>query len=187
MLTTEICSKIKMVLFDIDGVMTNGSIYINETGELFKSFNVKDGLAVELLRSHNILTGVISGKSSLSLEFRCKQLAFDEVITGCKNKLPALDKICQKYAINYDQIAFLGDDVLDIPIFEKVGLSAAPIDSHPLVLDCADFVSNLKGGEGMVRSFVDLLLQQGLNQSLSEIYRPLLHKIRLDDVSSLEQ
>ncbi|KAF7775440.1 3-deoxy-D-manno-octulosonate 8-phosphate phosphatase (KDO 8-P phosphatase) [Pseudoalteromonas citrea] len=166
-----------MVLLDVDGVMTDGSIYIHQEGEFFKSFNVKDSLAIELLRSHNILTGVISGKASSALDTRCQQLCFDEIITGCKNKLPALMNICSKYGITSDQIAFLGDDVLDIPVFEKVGLA----------IDSADWVSSLEGGNGMVREFVDLLLVPQLDKPLKEVYQPLLDKICLDDFATMEQ
>ncbi|MBE8607844.1 KdsC family phosphatase [Vibrio sp. OPT10] len=187
MLDKLVCNNIKMVLLDVDGVMTDGSIYINQDGEFFKSFNVKDGLAIELLRSHSILVGVISGKASSALDTRCQQLGFDEIITGCKNKLPALMNICSKYEITSDQIAFLGDDVLDIPIFEKVGLAVAPIDAHSLAIDSADWVSSLEGGKGMVREFVDLLLVTQLDKPLKEVYEPLLDKIRLDDVATMEQ
>ncbi|WP_063656194.1 KdsC family phosphatase [Aliivibrio fischeri] len=187
MLNKQVCKNIKMVLLDVDGVMTDGFIFINHDGEFFKSFNVKDGLAIELLRSHHILVGVISGKASAALDTRCQQLGFDEIITGCKNKLPALVNICSKYKISADQIAFLGDDVLDIPIFEKVGLAVAPIDAHSLAIDSADWVSSLKGGEGMVREFADLLLTTQLNLPLKDVYKPLLDKIRLDDVATMEQ
>ena len=187
MLDKMVCNNIKMVLLDVDGVMTDGSIYINQDGEFFKSFNVKDGLAIELLRSHGVLVGVISGKASSALDTRCQQLGFDEIITGCKNKLPALINICSKYEITSDQIAFLGDDVLDIPIFEKVGLAVAPIDAHSLAIDSADWVSSLEGGKGMVREFVDLLLVTQLDKPLKEVYEPLLNKIRLDDVATMEQ
>ena len=176
-----------MVLLDVDGVMTDGTIYTNQEGEFFKSFNVKDGLAIDLLRSHNILTGVISGKASPALDTRCQQLGFDEIITGCKNKLPALINICTKYQITPEKIAFLGDDVLDIPIFEEVGLAAAPIDAHSLAIDNADWVSSLEGGKGMVREFVDLLLVTKLDKPLKDLYEPLLDKIRLDDVATMEQ
>lgn len=187
MFTAEQCVNIKIVLFDVDGVMTDGSIYITDIGEYFKSFNVKDGLSIELLRSHNILTGVISGKASPALTKRCEQLGFDEIVTGCKNKLPALDVICNKYQVIYEQIAFLGDDVLDLPIFEKVGLSVAPMDAHSLALEGADVVCQSKGGHGMVREFTDAFLQNKLNLPLSDIYKPMLDKIRINDISSIEQ
>jgi 3-deoxy-D-manno-octulosonate 8-phosphate phosphatase (KDO 8-P phosphatase) len=186
-MSLEICYKIKLVLLDVDGVMTDGSIYINEEGECFKSFDVKDGLAIELLRCHGIKTGVISGKSSKSLDNRCAQLGLDVVVTGCKNKLPALMKICSDFGLSFDEIAFLGDDVLDIPLFEKVGLSAAPSDAHTLALNSASWVTNSRGGNGMVREFADKLLTYQLGLELPDIYAPLLEKIRLDDVSEMEQ
>jgi 3-deoxy-D-manno-octulosonate 8-phosphate phosphatase (KDO 8-P phosphatase) len=187
MLNLANCKDIKIVLFDVDGVMTDGSIYINEQGEFFKSFNVKDGLAIELLRSHNVLTGIISGKSSPALNKRCQQLGFDEIMMGCKNKLPALLNICSKYNTSFSQVAFLGDDVLDIPIFEKFGLAVAPSDAHSLAIEYADWVTELKGGQGMVREFTDSFLVNKLSSTLHELYKPLLEKICADDVTTMEQ
>ncbi|MFA0560645.1 KdsC family phosphatase [Vibrio breoganii] len=178
---------IKMVLFDVDGVMTDGSIYMSEQGEYLKAFNVKDGLAIELLRSHGLLTGIISGKASGALTLRCEQLGFDKIITGCKNKLPKLNEICNQYSIELNQIAFCGDDVLDLPIFQHVGLSVAPADAHTLVLQKADWITQSVGGRGMVREFVDKLLCLQNNLSLEEIYKPLMDKIIVDDVSGIEQ
>ncbi len=187
MLSLDNCKDIKIVLFDVDGVMTDGSIYINEQGEFFKSFNVKDGLAIELLRSHNILTGIISCKSSLALNKRCQQLGFDEIIIGCKNKLPAILNICSKYNTPFSQIAFIGYDVLDIPIFEKVVLAVAPSDAHSLAIEQADWVTELKGGQGMVKEFTDSLLVNKLSLLLHELYKPLLNKICADGVATMEQ
>lgn len=167
--------------------MTDGSIYMSEQGELIKAFNVKDGLAIELLRVHGIRTGVISGKASAALNGRCHQLAFDVVETGCKNKLPKLKEICSKYSLELAEVAFCGDDVLDVPIMEKCGLSAIPSDAHELALDSASWISNCKGGHGFVRDFVDNLLISQLNKSLSDIYAPLLDKISQDDVKGIEQ
>jgi 3-deoxy-D-manno-octulosonate 8-phosphate phosphatase (KDO 8-P phosphatase) len=180
-------TDIKMVICDIDGVMTDGSIHINASGEFFKSFNVKDGIAIELLRSHNIITGVISGKTSPALVTRCRQLGFDEIITDCKNKLPALENICNKYQIKPEQTAFLGDDILDIPIFKKVSLAVAPADAHALALENADWVTSAKGGEGVVREFADALLIKKFNLPLADIYKLMLEKIVTDDVASIEQ
>jgi len=179
--------NIKIVLFDVDGVMTDGTIYMSEHGECLKAFNVKDGLAIELLRSHGILTGVISGKSSPALTLRCEQLGFDKIITGCKNKLPKLKEICEQYSINLSNIAFCGDDVLDLPIFKHVGLSIAPADAHKLVLNKADWITQSNGGRGMVREFVDELLCSQTNKLLEEIYQPLMSKIIEDDIDGIEQ
>jgi 3-deoxy-D-manno-octulosonate 8-phosphate phosphatase (KDO 8-P phosphatase) len=187
MASTTKVKNIRLVLFDVDGVLTDGSIFMSEHGEIFKQFNVKDGLAIELLRSHGIATGVISGKKSPALTKRCEQLGFDIVITGCKNKLPKLNDICESQNISIDNIAFCGDDVLDLPIMELCGLSIAPADAHSLVLDSADWITNLKGGKGMVREFVDKLLTLQLELSLREIYSPLMNKIKSDDISGINQ
>jgi 3-deoxy-D-manno-octulosonate 8-phosphate phosphatase (KDO 8-P phosphatase) len=187
MTTKNAVNKIKLVLLDVDGVLTNGSIFMSEQGEVFKQFNVKDGLAIELLHSHGIATGVISGKASPALTKRCEQLGFDIVITGCKNKLPKLHEIAATRGINLENIAFCGDDVLDLPIMNVCGLSIAPSDAHSLVLDSADWVTVLKGGRGMVREFTDKLLTLQLGVSLCDVYRPLMDKIKSDDVSGIQQ
>lgn len=178
---------IKVVLFDVDGVMTDGTIYMSESGEFIKAFNVKDGLAIELLRAHGIKSGVISGKASPALTKRCQQLGFDVIETGCKHKLPKLEEICNLFAITADEIAFCGDDVLDLPIMELCGLSVAPADAHQLVLDEANWISEFNGGFGMVRDFVDHLLLSQSGLELKEIYQPLLKKIARDDLQGIEQ
>jgi len=187
MTTYNLTPKIKMVLLDVDGVLTDGTIYMSEQGEYLKAFNVKDGLAIELLRSHGILTGVISGKASAALSLRCQQLGFDKVITGCKNKGPQLTNICLEFGITLKEIAFCGDDVLDLPVFDLVGLCAAPADSHQLVLEKANWVTRANGGNGMVREFVDKLLCIQNESTLEEVYAPLMRKILIDDVKGIEQ
>jgi 3-deoxy-D-manno-octulosonate 8-phosphate phosphatase (KDO 8-P phosphatase) len=105
-LKTTFKTTIKMVLFDIDGVMTDGTIYMSEVGECLKAFNVKDGLAIELLRSHGINTGVISGKASSALTLRYQQLGFDVMKTGCKHKLPKFREVCEQFQLQPEEIAF---------------------------------------------------------------------------------
>ncbi|CAH7082426.1 3-deoxy-D-manno-octulosonate 8-phosphate phosphatase KdsC [Vibrio chagasii] len=178
---------IKMVLFDVDGVMTDGTIYMAESGEFIKAFNVKDGLAIELLRAHGIKSGVISGKASPALTKRCQQLGFDVIETGCKHKLPKLEEICHFFNVTADEIAFCGDDVLDLPIMAHCGMAVAPADAHPLVLAEACWVSEYCGGFGMVRDFVDHLLLRQSSLSLKDIYQPLLTKIAYDDLEGVEQ
>ncbi|ASM52814.1 3-deoxy-D-manno-octulosonate 8-phosphate phosphatase (KDO 8-P phosphatase) [Pseudoalteromonas nigrifaciens] len=180
-------TNIRLVIFDVDGVMTDGSIFISEHGEEVKSFNAKDGIAIELLRSHNILSGVISGKASKALNKRCEQLAFDIVVTGCKNKLPKLVAICRQYNVSLDEVAFCGDDILDLPIMNTCGLSAAPADAHSLVLNSADWVMSKNGGFGMVREFVDTLLEKQLKKPLIEIYVPLMNKVTENYIDGIEQ
>jgi len=173
--------NIKMVIFDVDGVMTDGTLYINEDGEFFKSFNAKDGIAIKLLQCYGLISGVISGKSSKSLLRRCEDLNLDDVIVGCNNKLPRLIELCNKYQLTLNEVAFLGDDILDLPLIENVGLSASPFDAHQLVKDNVDFVCEAKGGNGVVREFVDMLLKNKFSIELPELYTPLLKEIKEDD------
>ncbi|KOE84878.1 3-deoxy-manno-octulosonate-8-phosphatase [Vibrio alginolyticus] len=182
MMNDSKAKNIEMVLLDVDGVMTDGAIYISGTGEAFKSFNVQDGLAIELPRSHGIKTGVISGKSSYALSTRCEQLGFDVIITGCKNKVSKIASISQEFGIRVSSIAFCGYDVLDLLVFNKVGLSVCPADAHQLALEEADWVMSAKGVQGMVREFVDKLLMEKTGASLPEIFSPLLAKIQADIV-----
>lgn len=183
----SLAKDIKMVLLDVDGVMTDGTIFMSGEGEIIKAFNVKDGLAIELLRAHGFITGVISGKASPALKKRCEQLGFDIIITGCKNKLPKLRELEKLYDISSMHMAFCGDDVLDIPVFQHVGLSVTPSDAHQLALDCADWVMDTKGGRGMVRDFVDLFITNQKKIDLKQVYEPLLIKIQMDDVKGIEQ
>jgi 3-deoxy-D-manno-octulosonate 8-phosphate phosphatase (KDO 8-P phosphatase) len=183
----SLAKDIKMVLFDVDGVMTDGTIFISDDGEVFKSFNVKDGLAIELLHSHGFITGVISGKASSALTRRCEQLGFDIIITGCKNKVPELITLCQKHKITLAEIAFCGDDILDVPVFECVGLAVAPSDAYSLALESADWIMTACGGKGMVREFTDILITSKFDCSLKEAYLPLLNKIQSNNIEGVEQ
>ena len=179
-------NNIALVLFDVDGVMTDGSIYIDAHGESFKKFNVKDGLAIELLHSHGIKTGVVSGKASAALTERCEKLCFDYIITGCKNKLPRVEAICNELGITLEQVAFVGDDVLDLPVMQVCGASFAPSDAHLLVLQQASYITQAAGGYGVVREVADKILVSRLGD-LATVYDVLLKKIVADDVKNMEQ
>lgn len=179
-------NDVRIVLFDVDGVMTDGSIYIDSTGESFKKFNVKDGLAIELLRCHGIKTGVVSGKASNALTERCEKLGFDYVITGCKNKLPRVRAICNELGITLEQVAFVGDDVLDLPVMQVCAVSFAPSDAHQLVLQQASYITQATGGYGVVREVADKVLLSRFSD-LATVYDVLLKKIVADDVKNMEQ
>jgi len=164
---------IQLVLFDVDGVLTDGSLYVGLDGEVFKKFNAKDGVAVTLLKAHGIQVGVISGKASKALDFRIKQLDFDHSITGCSNKLSALECLLERIGLGFDQVAFVGDDIIDIPVMKKVGLSIAPADAHELAINAAHYVTLLKGGEGVARESAELILRKS-GLSLSDMYVDML-------------
>lgn len=166
---------IKLVLFDVDGVLTDGVLHIDDQGEVFKDFNVRDGLAVSLLKSHGIRSGVISGKSSTALDFRIRQLNFDLAVTGRLEKLKAYEEIKRDLALSDAQIAFVGDDVIDLPLVGVVGRFYAPADAHPLVRQSADYITLAAGGHGVAREVAEqLLTETGL--TLSEVYEPLINR-----------
>lgn len=179
-------NNIKLVIFDVDGVMTDGGIYIDENGESFKKFNVKDGLAIDLLRVHGIKTAVVSGKASSALTKRCAQLNIDYVVTGSKNKLPKVKDICLELSINPSDVAFVGDDVIDLPSMEYCGLSVAPADAHQIILGIADIVTSSHGGSGVVREFCDLMLTSRFG-NLENAYKIFLEKMAVDEVDNMEQ
>ena len=164
---------IQLVLFDVDGVLTDGGLYVGPDGEVFKKFNAKDCVAVALLKTHGIQVGVISGKASKALDFRIKQLDFDHSITGCSNKLSALEVLLERIELGFDQVAFVGDDIIDIPVMKKVGLSIAPADAHELAIKAAHYVTLLKGGKGVARESAELVLRKS-GLSLSEMYLDML-------------
>lgn len=119
------------------------------------------------------MVGVISGKKSKALDFSIKQLNFDFAITGCNDKLNALDEIMKSSSLNTSQIAFVGDDIIDVPIMKKVALGIAPSDAHQLVIDCANHITKSKGGDGVARESAELILRNS-GLSLSDMYLDML-------------
>lgn len=169
------CGAIRLVLFDVDGVLTDGSIYLDGDGERVKAFNVKDGVAVALLRAHGVATGLVSARSSPALTLRARQLKFDVVVTGCDNKRVAYDHIREQRALQNGQIAFVGDDVIDLAAMAVAGYSCAPADAHPLVLRAAAYITPSAGGHGVAREVADHLLTLG-GLSLDAAYAPLIEE-----------
>lgn len=167
---------IELVLFDVDGVLTDGTIWMDGDGEAVKGFHVQDGLAVSLLRTHGIRSGVLSGKTSAPLDARIAQLGFDVAVTGKIGKAAALAAICEDQAIAPERIAFVGDDVVDLPLVGTVGRFYAPADAHPLVQEAADVVLTRDGGRGVAREAAEhVLADRGL--SLHTMYRPFIEEL----------
>lgn len=166
-------NDIELVLFDVDGVLTDGTLLIGPEGEALKPFNVRDGVAVGLLRQHGIKSGVLSAKSSQPLLTRATQLGMDVVKLGFSRKLEAIAQISAEWQIPPARIAFAGDDIIDIPVMRRVGVAYAPADAHPLVRKVATYVTASRGGRGVAREIAeDLLAARGL--TLAEMYAHLL-------------
>ncbi|WP_194777285.1 KdsC family phosphatase [Pararhodonellum marinum] len=154
----EKAKAIKLIITDIDGVMTDGGIIYDDNQLEYKKFNVKDGLIVHHLQHHHIKVGAITGRDSLVVRNRCEELKFDFHLHGVKNKMEKLHEVLGMLGISLSACAYLGDDLIDLPILTKVGLSVAPADALPYVQAKVDHVSTKKGGEGVFRELADIIL-----------------------------
>lgn len=154
--------KIKLVAFDVDGVMTDGSITYDENGTEYKTFNAKDGQGITNLNKAGIITAIITGRKNGTVERRAENLKIKELYQGSKNKISDLEKIMQKYNVKFDEIAYMGDDIPDICILEKVALKGCPADAVDEVKAIANFISTKNGGRGAVREFCDYILKKGI-------------------------
>ena len=155
----EKAKKIKLVLTDNDGVLTDTGVYYSEKGEELKRFSIRDGMGVERLNNlANIKTGIITGELSGSVKKRAEKLKIEEVYLGVKNKEFVLEDILKKNNLKAENIAFIGDDVNDIKLIKIVGLSAAPSDAMEDVVKIVDYVCEHKGGNGAFREFAELLI-----------------------------
>ena len=150
---------IKLLLTDCDGVLTDGGVYYGEEGEVLKKFNIKDGMGVERLRNFaQIQTGIITGEVSASVIKRAEKLHISELHLGIKDKVSILIQIMVNHNLTREQIAYIGDDVNDIGIMQKVGLTACPADAISFTKEIADYVCKAKGGEGCFREFAELII-----------------------------
>lgn len=154
----EKASKIKLVALDVDGVMTDGSLTFLEDGREIKTYNAKDGLGVVMLEKAQIITAIITGRENNVVRYRAEQLNIKELYMGQKNKVFALQELCEKYNLNMDEVAYMGDDLPDICILKEVGLKCCPSDAVKEVKNECNFISNFKGGKGAVRELCDLIL-----------------------------
>jgi 3-deoxy-D-manno-octulosonate 8-phosphate phosphatase (KDO 8-P phosphatase) len=155
----EKAKKIKLILTDNDGVLTDTGVYYSEQGEVMKRFSIRDGMGVERLRNNlNIETGIITGELSGSVKKRAEKLQITELHLGAKDKLSVLKKILTKNNLERDNIAFIGDDVNDIDLIKSVGLTASPSDGMLDVRNIVDYVCEQKGGHGAFREFAELII-----------------------------
>ena len=152
-------SSIKLLVFDIDGVLTYGKILIEENGNVSKSFNVKDGLAIKLLLKEGIEVVFLSGSDSNSINLRAKQLGVKNCITGVKNKLKELINIQLDIGYKKEETAYVGDDLNDLMVRENVSLLMSPVDGLYEIKKRSDFILSSKGGEGVVSEIARMILQ----------------------------
>ena len=153
----------RLLLLDVDGVLTDGSILFNGQGSEIKVFNVKDGLGIRLLMKAGIRVGVVTGRRSQALNQRCRDLGIDIVFDGISDKAAVWDDILAQTGTEAFEIAFMGDDLPDLPLMKRAGLSIAVADAHESVRNRADHITTVKGGRGAVREVCETILKaQGL-------------------------
>lgn len=152
-------SKIKLVAFDVDGVMTDGSLTFDENGVEYKTFNAKDGQGIVMLGKSGIVPAIITARNNGTVAHRAKILGITELYQGQKNKEIALDTIVQKYGLSYDEVAYMGDDLPDLCVLKKVGLPCCPADAVEEVLAISEFVSTKGGGKSAVRELCNFILK----------------------------
>jgi YrbI family 3-deoxy-D-manno-octulosonate 8-phosphate phosphatase len=159
----ERLANIKMLVMDVDGTMTDGSMYYSKEGDVAKRFYVRDGMGVQLVQAANIRTVIITSEATLIVEPRAKKLGIHHVIVGCKNKSSALKDLVRKEGIELRQVAYIGDDINDEAAMRLVGVACAPSDAHPIILEIAHLVLPSPGGRGAIRDLCDhILIAQGL-------------------------
>ena len=146
------------MLLDVDGIMTDGKIFIDGQGNEFKAFHIHDGHGIYLLKSASIEVGIISGRTAKAVEYRARELDIKEVHQDARDKIRVYETIRAKYHLADDQVAFMGDDLIDLPLLQRVGFSATAIDAVKTVKDAVDMITEKKGGEGAVREVIDFIL-----------------------------
>ncbi|RLJ69928.1 3-deoxy-D-manno-octulosonate 8-phosphate phosphatase (KDO 8-P phosphatase) [Hydrogenivirga caldilitoris] len=163
--------KLKLLLMDVDGVLTDGRLFYTEGGERIKVFNVHDGLGIKLLQRAGIMTGVISGRESEALRNRLSELGIEEVFMGRTEKDRVLNYIMEKHGLSTEEVGFVGDDLVDIPVMRRVVFPVAVKNAPPVVKENAVYVTNAEGGKGAVREVCDLILKlTGKDRALMKKY-----------------
>ncbi len=167
----ERLKKIKLLILDVDGVMTDGRIIFDSNGVESKFFNVKDGHGIKMLQRAGIEVGIVSGRKSQVVANRAKELGIDRVYQGALDKLTPYLDILGKTGLTDEQVAYMGDDIIDLPVMRRVGFAAAPADALEYVIRHAHFVTGNRGGWGAVREVCDLILKaQGAWETVTARY-----------------
>lgn len=164
-------NRISCLVLDVDGVLTDSSIYLTDDGKEIKAFNSKDGHGLKLLMRAGLEVAILTGRTSGVVEHRAKELGITHVIQGAKDKRSALMELSGKLGIETAQMAYMGDDVVDLPAMALCGMTFAPADAMAMVKDRAEVVTTLPGGRGAVREAVEILLKRlGLYEKVMERY-----------------
>ncbi len=166
--------KIRLLAFDVDGVLTDGRVTFTSHGEEVKSFDIKDGHALKLAGRHGIAVAFITGRESIMVDRRAAELGVTLVFQGAKDKATSLRLLLSQTGLSADEVAYMGDDLVDLPVMRRVGLACAVSDAVPEVLERAHWVSKAQGGRGAARELVAMVMEaQGLWDQVLEHYQGL--------------
>ncbi len=155
---SDAAARVRVLVLDVDGVLTDGRLYYGARGEALKAFHVRDGLGLKLLAAAGIKLAVISGRRSSMTGRRCRELGVGHLLQGVEDKLAAFHRLRARLGVTCDACACVGDDLADVPLMREVGLSFAVADAHPQARNAAHLVTQLPGGQGAVREVCDFLL-----------------------------
>ncbi|HMP99705.1 MAG TPA: HAD-IIIA family hydrolase [Cyclobacteriaceae bacterium] len=150
--------NIRAIFCDVDGVLSDGKIIYDADGKELKAFNVKDGQIIKHLKKENIIVGIISGRESKSVSVRAVELKLDFCHQGILDKAATFEKLIKHYQLKAKEVAFIGDDINDLPVLRKVGLSVCPADTFEYIKQEVDLVTFAKGGKGVLREVADMIL-----------------------------
>jgi 3-deoxy-D-manno-octulosonate 8-phosphate phosphatase (KDO 8-P phosphatase) len=153
--------RVRLAIFDVDGVLTDGTLYVGPRGaEVMKAFHIQDGHGLKLLQKAGVTAAILSGRKSPAVAHRMKELAVAHVIQGTgDDKIPAFEKLVKKLKLGEEQCSFMGDDIQDIAVMRRCGLAAAPSNAVEAVKSAAHYVARAHGGRGAVREFCDLVIR----------------------------
>ena len=150
---------IRLVIFDVDGVLTDGSLFLGDDGQEYKAFHSRDGHGMKMLQQTGVTIGIITGRTSEVVRIRMESLGVEHVFQGKLEKLPAYEELRDRLGLEDSQIAYVGDDVVDLPIMRRVGLAIAVNDAHPLVLQHAHWQTPHAGGRGAGRDVCEMIME----------------------------
>ena len=151
-------SKIRIVLTDVDGVLTDGGMYYTKNGDVMKKFHARDGMGVSLLKKKNIPTIIVTKEKSIMVKQWAKKMPVEKLYDGIQNKKSIVKIICKKYSVATNEIAYIGDDVNDVGLLNDVGLSCCPSDAIKQVIEICDYVCTKAGGDSSFRELADLII-----------------------------
>jgi 3-deoxy-D-manno-octulosonate 8-phosphate phosphatase (KDO 8-P phosphatase) len=151
-------SSIRLLILDVDGVLTDGRLYFGPRGEMLKAFHVRDGLGIKQLSRAGVEIAVITGRNSPAVAHRCRELGIERVVQGADDKLAVFNRMRAELDLPASTCACIGDDLPDVPVMQEVGLAFAVADAHPVARNAAHYVTSLPGGQGAVREVCDRLV-----------------------------